>query len=288
VRRFPVLLALVAIMPACTGSDPEPLDAPPVPGEYRRSIETAAIRATVIDFLEAYARSGAGVEPLAEVVGSPDLRNWAYWLGVQNTGLDLVHGGEVEVRAIQVLQVTDRTAAVAVDATVTLLLESEDGEIAPSPRIFQSPFVLARTGPDPGSWVVVDAIRDGRSMQSSILLLRPPPEARGAGTEIEVDSFFQFSAGTVANLRVRNATREPLRVVPSRSLVQVGQRVLRGAAVTATFADPLAPGATVEGAINFPVMAPGDLPLALRVAMQGRTSRTVLVEIPPEAYGSGV
>jgi hypothetical protein len=251
-------------------------------------VENATIRQVVVDFLDAYAHSGSGTDSLARLVAGPDLEDWVYWLGVQNLGLEGRLTGELDLRALQILEVGEEVAAAAVDATVTLLPPPVEGTQERIPRNFGSPVLLARAASDPTSWQVVDATRDGRSMQDSITLLEEvPARAEKDGIHIEVVSVYRFASGTVANLRIRNGTERTLRVDRPHSVLQVAGRFLGATGATATLGVPLKPRESVDGALNFDAvtfMNPIEL---VSVHFHGEPTLVVTVPLPAEAFVLG-
>lgn len=287
--RIPIVLLVTLSLASC-GAPSEPSQ-PPGPVDPTRvatvGVENAAIREVVVDFLGAYANSGSGTETLAKLVAGPDLEDWVYWLGVQNLGLEGRLTGELDLRALQVLEVGEEVAAAAVDATVTLMPPAVEGTPDPILRNFGSPVLLARAASDPASWQVVDATRDGRSMQDSITLFEEIPARMEDGIGIEVMSVYRFASGTVANLRIRNGTDRTLRVDRPHSILQVGGRFLGATTATATLGVPLRPGDSIDGALNFPAvtfMASIDL---VTVHFHGDPAPTVTVTLPAEAFVVG-
>ncbi|HEV8682452.1 MAG TPA: hypothetical protein VGS09_06735 [Actinomycetota bacterium] len=247
-------------------------------------LETAAIRETVLEFLEAYARSGETVKPLRDLVAGPELRDWVHWLGVQNRHLEQATG-ELEVRGVRVLQIQDDVAAAAVDADVSFTFMAEEGEETILPRNFQSPVILTRLD-GPASWAVLDVVRDGRSMTDSITLLDPPASARGEGLVVEVVSIYRFSAGTVVNLRVRNIGGDPVRIDRERTELQVGGMSLNPIGTTRTFARPLPHNELVQGAFDFDNVELTTVPEAMVLRFHG-DREPIALAFPAEAFAQG-
>jgi hypothetical protein len=287
--RAPVFL-LVSLSLAGCGSPADPSE-PPAPLDPARvatiGMENAAIRQVVVDFLDAYANSGTDTESLARLVTGPHLEDWVYWLSVQNLGLQGRLSGELDLRALRVLEIGEQVAAAAVDATVTLSVSMEGG-VDTIRRNFGSPILLARAAEDPTSWQVVDATRDGRSMQDSITLFEETPaRVDENGIQIDVVSLYRFASGTVANLRIRNATDRPVRVDVPHSVLQVGGRFLGATGTTPTLRVPLRPGDSRDGALNFPPITFMENPELAMVHFHGDPAPVATVTLPVEAFSVG-
>jgi hypothetical protein len=278
VRRFPsLLLGLFALLPACAGGEAQPANLPPARTLSAAGFDFTEVQRAVGRFLEAYADSSRDIEPLQRAVGGSDLREWVRWLEVQNQ--EVVLEGEVDVGRVRVLEVSDGFAAVGVDAAVRFTLP--DGQVLV--RRFESPFFLADEGPG-GGWVVFDAVRDGRSMQESIGLLRPPTRVRKDGVTLEVSSVFRFSAGTLVNLVVENSGQRPVEVDPEASTLETTALPAPGSATNSGLARPIQPGDRVEGMIEFPPLLLDQQPVNFSLAFTGDSSEPFQVPLPPEAF----
>jgi hypothetical protein len=285
--RVPILFLVSLSVVSCDASSegsPQASEPISVARAATAGLESAAIREVVVDFLRAYADSGSDTRPLARLVGGPHLEDWVYWLTVQNLGLQGRISGDLELRALRVLDVGDEAAAAAVDATVTLTLPAEAG-LNRLRRRFGSPVILARAGDDPDTWRVVDATRDGRSMQESITLFEEiPARVDQEGIKVQVVSLYRFSSGTVANLRIQNTTRRALRIDAPHSILQVAGRFLGANGSTATLQRPIRPGSSIDGALNFPPLPLTSTPELVMVHFRGENAPVATVELPPEAF----
>jgi hypothetical protein len=274
VRRASLLLAVLLLLPACGGAAP---GGPP--GTARilggRVLELAQVRRAAVRFLQAYANSDANVEPLRRAVVGEDLEEWVRWLEVQARGVSLT--GSLDVRRLHVLQLDDNQALVAVDAVVTFQVEGGGTAI----RRFESPLMLARRG---GLWAVFDATRDGRTMQETISVIQPAASGEDGGIAVQVRSLFRFTAGTSVNVRVTNRSDDPVSVSPRRSLLQVGGLTVPGRATSEDLQDPLAPGDSVEGILEFPQVPLDGMPELVGVALTGADVDGVVVPLPPDAF----
>ncbi|HEV8571426.1 MAG TPA: hypothetical protein VGR49_00065 [Actinomycetota bacterium] len=286
-RRSSVLVFLLGslTLAACTSQSEEFQIPPEGTGEASTAgLETVAIRETILEFLDAYARSGDTVEPLRDLVTGPELRDWVHWLGVQNRHLEQATGN-LEVRAVRILQIRDEVAAAAVDADVRFTFLAEEGEESAIPRSFQSPVILSRHG-GPGSWAVLDVVRDGRSMTDSITVLKPPVSARDQGLVVEAVSVYRFTAGTVVNLRVRNVGGDPVRIDRERSVLQVAGQSLRPLGTTVTFSGALPPDRLIQGAFDFPNVELTTIPEGMLLRFHdGR--EPITLAFPAEAFAQG-
>ncbi len=145
--------------------------------------------------------------------------------------------------------------------------------------------ILARAGEDPDSWRVVDAARDGRSMQESITLFEEmPARVDRGGIQVQVMSLYRFSSGTVVNLRIKNTTPRTLRIDAAHSILQVAGRFLGASGSTATLRRPVRPGASVDGALNFPPLSLTSSPQLVMVHFRGENAPVATVELPQEAF----
>jgi hypothetical protein len=281
-RRIALVLALGIILPACS-SRSRGVQIPPQGTESSTAgLETAAIRETVVEFLEAYARSGKTVEPLQRLVAGPELRDWVHWLGVQNRHLEAANG-ELQIRAVRILQVRGDVAAAALDATVTFTFVTErNDEPSIIPRSFQSPVILTRRE-EPGSWAVVDLVRDGRSMTDSIIVFDPPVSARSDGLVVEAVSVYRFTSGTVVNVRMRNVGGEPVRVDRERSSLQLSGQPVRPLGTTRTLSRHLPLDDLVQGAFDFPGIELSAVPEGMLLRFHGNRDPVTLA-FPAEAF----
>jgi hypothetical protein len=285
--RVPIFLLVSLSLASCGApADPsQPSGAVDPDRLATAGVENAAVREVVVDFLQAYADSGTSTETLARLVAGPDLQDWVYWLGVQNLGLQGRLTGELDLRALQVLEIGEEVAAAAVDATVTLMPPPIEGTQERIPRNFGGPVLLARTASDPTSWQVVEATRDGRSMQDSITLFEDvPARVEEDGIGIDVVSLYRFASGTVANIRIRNETKRTLRVDMPRSVLQVAGRFLGATGATATLRVPLRPGDSIDGALNFDAVTFMNTVELLMVHFHGDPAPVVTVTLPAEAF----
>jgi hypothetical protein len=280
-----LLLAVALSATSCSGSSGGDLPPPAGGSTTTAGLETVAIRETILEFLDAYALSGETVQPLRRVVAGVEMRDWVHWVGVQNRHL-VEATGRVEVRALRVLQVRDEVAAAAIDATITFTFVSGEGQDeAVIPRSFQSPMILARRD-GPGSWAVINVVRDGRSMTDSITVLDPPIVARRRGVVVELVSVYRFTSGTVVNMRVRNTGSRTVSVDRERSVLQVAGQVLQPLGSTASLSEPLPRRGSVQAAFDFPNMALTSVPESLLLRLLGE-AEPIALAFPAEAFGQG-
>jgi hypothetical protein len=276
-RASLLLLSLFLFLPAC--GQGQRVSLPPAQLITGGGLELTEIRRAAVRFLEAYAQSSSNIEALRRAVVGQELEEWVYWLDVQNRDLSL--SGDLSIERLRVLNVAGDVATVGIEATVTFTLP-EGGDLI---RRFESPMMVARQGQ---SWSVFDATRDGRSMQESISLIDPPARDADAGVTVEVGSVFRFTAGTAVNVIVLNESAGTVQVDPQRSLLQVGAfPPIRGRATSTSLQDDLRPGQEVEGMIEFPPIPLERAPNLLGVALRGRETDGVVVNLPPEAFAPG-
>jgi hypothetical protein len=277
VARLSVLtLALLAVAPACSQSGaPAPL--PSARPLTAVGLDFTEAQRAVTRFLEAYAESSEDIRALDQAVGGSDMHEWVRWLEVQNRGTTLT--GQVHVDRVRVLEISGDFAAVGVDATVRFSLPGDQVLT----RRFQSPFLLAREGAG-DRWVVFDAVRDGRSMQESIGLLRPPARASRGGITVEVASVFRFTAGTLVNIVVRNDTSRPVEVATQETTLSTSALPLNGSATNPVLGAPIEPGSRVEGMIEFAPLLLDQAPEAFVLSFAGGNPAPIEVPLPAEAF----
>lgn len=240
------------------------------------ALELARVRRAAVRFLQAYAESPSDVEPLRDAVVGDDLEEWVRWLKVQGRGISLT--GSLDLRRLHVMNVQGDQAVVAVDAVVTFRVEGGGTAV----RRFESPMMLARQG---GLWAVFDATRDGRTMQETISVLRPPASGQEGGIVVEVQSLFRFTTGTSVNVRVENRSADDaISLDPRQSLLQVAGVTLQGQASSAGLQQELAPGDSVEGILEFPQVPLDGLPERVGVALTGARVDGVVVNLPAAAF----
>jgi hypothetical protein len=278
-RRALLLSASLLLLPACAGSEGQQVRLPQARPVTRAGLDLTSVQRAVNRFLGAYAQSSRDIEPLERAVGGEELQEWVYWLEIQNRDNSL--DGVLEVHRVRVLEIQGDFAAVGVDATVHFTLP--DGSTFG--RRFESPVLLAKQGPGE-AWVVIDAVRDGRSMQDAIGLIRPPAMVIQNGITVEVPSVFRFTPGTVVNIRVTNDTGRAVRLSASRSTLVSSGIALPGRATNRELRGPIPPGGQVEGMVEFDQIPLEQPPRVFELGFEGEAP--IAVQLPPEAFAVGV
>jgi hypothetical protein len=274
------MLAILLFLPACTGTEGQQVRLPQAQLITAAGLDLMEVQRAVNRFLEAYAQSSSDIEPLERAVGGEELQEWVYWLDIQNRDVSL--DGELEVQRVRVLEIQGEFAAAGVHATV--LFSLPDGGTVE--RRFESPILLSKQGPG-DAWVVVDAVRDGRSMQDAIGLIRPPALVAQDRITVEVPSVFRFTAGTLVNLRVTNESDRPVQLSASRSALDAAGFPLAGRATNRALREPIPPGAQVEGMMEFDQIPLEQPPRVFELGFEGETIVPVTVQLPPEAFAVG-
>jgi hypothetical protein len=277
VRLGPSLLVLLLLLPACSSGQQTAANLPEAQVVEAAGLEFSEIQRAVTRFLDAYAHSAEDIQRLERAVGGSDLQEWVYWLDIQNRGVAME--GQVSIERLRVLEVSGDFAAVGLDATVRFTLP--DGGILV--RRFESPMFLAKQGPG-DAWVVFDAVRDGRSMQDAIALIRPAVRVTAHGLTVEVGSVFRFSAGTLVNLRLSNDSLRPVKVVPQGSSLDPGGLPLQGSATNPALAAPLGPGREVEGMIEFPELPLDQPPRTFTLGLSGPRPGDLTIALPAQPF----
>jgi hypothetical protein len=257
VRRSRVLLLALALGAAgCVSAPADP--SRPIAQEQlggADGLDIAAARATVLDFLTAYAGSPSdGVGALRDLVAGPDLRSWVRWLGVQNREFDGTIDGSVDLRsATFTASVPIRStvgARVDLGASVTFTFTPANGdEPFELRRILDGPLTLLRTGT--AGWKVVDVTRDGVSMDAGITRFDGQTR-RLAGVSVRLDSVFRFVPNWQFNLVVTNDTDGPIALDTTSAALVIRQP--GGIQTMPTVPSPslatIGPGATVDALIR--------------------------------------
>jgi len=174
-------------------------------------------------------------------------------------------------------------------ASVTFTYDPADGQAFDRTRIMDGPLTLLQTGT--AEWRVVDATRDGQSMDDGIQLFQDLSVA-SHGVTVSLHSLFMFTPAWQFNVTVVNRTGGLIRFEPDR----LGLFVRRQGApaehthgVYTQALDALPSGFDAEGLVGFPQQdeAKGrTLSLAYRLA-GGRHVRfdfplgDVVTQVPP-------
>ncbi len=242
-------------------------------------LEAGAALETARAFLEAYAEPRTLAATHSRIVAGADLRDWVYWAGVQNAGLDFVRGSSVRIRSLRVVDLQHPLATIAVDALIETRFRS-GGDVAERERRFGA-LLLQRleTG-----WRVVDALYDTREMSSTITVFEPPVEMTSGPAAAEIQSVFRFSGGTVVNLRIANRGGAPLTVDRTGSLLLVGDERHPGAQITTSLLEGIEPGSVVAGGLTFPTIEADAVPHAVLLRLRGSTVLELLVEFPEDPF----
>ncbi|HXF74009.1 MAG TPA: hypothetical protein VNO79_15545 [Actinomycetota bacterium] len=193
-------------------------------------LDVAAARQAAISFVEAYARADEdGAAALRTFAGTPKMLRWAEWVGVQAEQFpgEIIGRADVErvafVGFLRIPAADALGAHVDLDATVSLTFVPEEGEPARRVRVFRGPVALFRR--DLADWGVLNAIRDGLSMDDEIHLVDQRASARGVS--VELDSVFTFAPEWSVNLVISNGTRRRLALFPPDAAIvdRAGGRV---------------------------------------------------------------
>ncbi|HEX9122601.1 MAG TPA: hypothetical protein VF984_04475 [Actinomycetota bacterium] len=222
--------------------------------------DVAAARQTVLDFLQAYADAPAddGVA-LSGLVAGAKLGAWAQWLAVQNRDFDGTIVATVDVRSVEFVAfhpIQGRVGAqVDLGASVTFTFDPTEGDPFRRTRILDGPVTLLRAGE--ADWRVVDATRDGISMDAGIELFQHLRQRRH-GVTVRLDSLFQFTPNWQFNVIVANHSGWPIRldrrVGASLYTKRHGGSARRQGAITPSLV--LVPdGATIQGLAAFPLQS---------------------------------
>ncbi|MFB3738124.1 MAG: hypothetical protein ACE14W_04065 [Candidatus Velamenicoccus archaeovorus] len=249
------LLALLAGACAPTGHRPaSPLALEQVGAGIGPDV--VAARQTVLDFVRAYAEAPAdGGAALSAMVAGPKLTEWVRWLAIQNGEFRGTIGASVEVRSIELVGIVPVQGGVGarleLGASVTFAFDPVGDRPFRRTRILDGPVTLIRVGR--ADWKVLDATRDGASMDGGIQLFDGLQQERH-GVTLRLDSLFRFTPNWQFNVLVRNRTGAPIRLAGGAVLLveNDGETARRHGVVTASL-ERVPDGATVAGLAAFPL-----------------------------------
>jgi hypothetical protein len=261
-------------------------------------LDVASARRTALDFVNAYAHATEddGARLSALVVG-PKLTAWVHWMTVQNQQFDGTISGIADVRSVAFVDSFLVENAVGgrvnLGASVTLTYDPAAGETFDRTRIMDGPVTLLRTGT--AEWRVVDATRDGQSMDDGIQLFRELSMA-SHGVTVSLRSLFMFTPSWQFNVTVVNRTGGLIRFEPERLALLVRRQGAppqrtRGVYTQALVALPS--GFDAEGLVGFPQQEEAKsrtLSLAYRLAGGRHVTFSfplgdVVTQVPPTSSG---
>lgn len=259
------MLLSAMLFAACTN---EPLGpaAPIAPAQLTPApaLDASAAREAVVQFVEAYRDSPAdGIDPLMALVAGPDLASWARWLNVQNTEFDGTIQGVADVRDVEFVGAVSSPrasgASVGLSASVAFRFSPNGDEPFEFVRILDGPVTLVRTSP--GSFRVLDLVRDGVPMSDSIQPFRNQTRTDG-GVTVTLDSLFMFMPNWQFNVVVENAAAHDVRLAEDGAALFVERgdgfdRIGGTVAVTPSLAT-IPVGETVEGLVAFRAQPSAD------------------------------
>jgi hypothetical protein len=199
-------------------------------------------------------------------------------LDFQAPGDEAALPATLDLRDLRLIDIRDDAAQVVLDAAMT-----HTDEAVEVTRLMQSPMALVRDPMAPGGWSVVDAVRDGRPMRRSITLYQSAA-VRTEELRLEVRSVYQFTSGTVANVRLTNGTSRPVSIDRPHSLVQAAGRFVGSTAATGRLLGPIPPGGTVEGAFRFHTVPLNWVPEKVMVHFLDAPTPVVSVDLPYEDF----
>jgi len=290
-----VLLAATSCSPALEGAS-QPLAQEQVGAGL--GLDVASARRTALDFVNAYAHATEddGARLSALVVG-PKLTAWVHWMTVQNQQFDGTISGTADVRSVAFVDSFLVENAVGgrvnMGASVTLTYDPTAGQTFDRTRIMDGPVTLLRTGT--AEWRVVDATRDGQSMDDGIQLFREL-SMTSHGVTVSLHSLFMFTPSWQFNVTVVNRTGGLIRIEPVGLALLVrrqGAPPQRTRGVYTQALVTLPGGFDAEGLVGFPQQEEArgrTLSLAYRLA-GGRhvtflfTLGDVVTQVPPTSSG---
>jgi hypothetical protein len=249
-----VLLAATSCSPSLEGAS-QPLAQEQVGAGL--GLDVASARRTALDFVNAYAHTTEddGARLSALVVG-PKLTAWVHWMTVQNRQFDGTISGIADVRSVAFVDSFLVENAVGgqvnLGASVTFTYDPADGEAFDRTRIMDGPVTLLQAGT--AEWRVMDATRDGQSMDDGIQLFKDLSMASN-GVMVSLHSLFMFTPTWQFNVTVVNETGGLIRFEPKGLALLVRRQGAppqrtRGVYTQALVALPT--GFDSEGLVGFP------------------------------------
>ena len=300
VRVAFVLLSAI-VLGACTKQPVGPA-APIAPAQLTPApaLDASAARETVVDFVEAYRDSPTdGIDPLMALVAGPDLSSWAKWLNVQNTEFDGKIQGAADVRDVEFVGAvsTPRAsgASVGLSASVAFRFSPNGDKPFEFVRILDGPVTLVRTSP--GSYLVLDLVRDGVPMSDSIQPFRNQTRTQ-SGVTVRMDSLFMFMPNWQFNVIVENRSDHDIELAVDGAALFVDRgdgfdRVGGTVAVTPSL-ETIPAGQTVEGLVAFRAQPSADGRVFSLTYGQGKDALSfqfplgdLIEQVPPPAPSDG-
>ena len=264
VRGAFVLLSAISLA-ACTNEPVGPA-APIAPAQLTPApaLDASAAREAVVQFVEAYRDSPTdGIDPLMALVAGPDLASWARWLNVQNTEFDGTIQGVADVRDVEFVGAvsTPRAsgASVGLSASVAFRFSPHGDKPFQFVRILDGPVTLVRASP--GSYRVLDLVRDGVPMSDSIQPFRNQTRTDD-GVTVTMDSLFMFMPTWQFNIVVENAGAHDMQIAEDGAALFADrgdgfERVGGQPRVTSSLVT-IPAGRTVEGLVAFRAQPSAD------------------------------
>ena len=297
-RRIAASLVIAVAAAAACSRVPEPVGPEQPVSQQILGLDDLRIsgqaRSVALAFLRAYAGSaadaGRALTPLVEGVLA---REWAHWVGVQNTGfpgtmegdLQLGHlGYATPVRAADG-SLDDLVAyGVVVRATVTFALTDETGEPLPPLHRAMDGMVVMIKGTD-GTFRVINFVRDGRRLDEFFRVFDGTRERRD-GVTMEVRNLVQLERWQFG-IEITNGSDRTLHILPNvTALLTKAEELATSERPVITFPGPLEPGESAQGTVSFAAPT-SDEELDLQIAVTGPNGEvTRFVFGIPQAAGT--
>ncbi|MGZ4153735.1 MAG: hypothetical protein ACXVQ0_04575 [Actinomycetota bacterium] len=237
------------------------------------AIKAAAARAAAEAFVQAYASdTGTDVGSLEALAGTPLVKGWVHWLGVQNREFPGTISGAVTnelVGPAAPFAVTGVAGSdtilrqVDVRATITFALHPTVGQGQEATRSLDGPMRLIQARD--GSWKILDFTRDGVLLTQEFEVLKPAPVTHG-GVRIAVGAFLSAPYWQFG-LEVSSRSAVSFTTAGTELLDATGSRAAAARAITGSLAR-VRPGKAVEGMVTFPTQ-PNAAGLTLHIVLRG-------------------
>ena len=231
-----------------------------------------------MSFLELYASAPRG-DALAELTASPELREWARWIGIQNELRGGTLEGRLDLERVNFIGEQGDAVVFGLDAVAEFDYTPEGGETTELRYLFLGPAAVA---PSDGGWGVVDITRDGTSLASTVSIIDSTGTSE-LGVSVSMSSVFRSQSSTFANMVIRNGAAQPLELLDRPTLYVADVPI---PANNATYEPPMTvePGEEVAVSAGFPTPTPAAPEAVLVRIRVGDTRATLTFSFPAGSF----
>jgi hypothetical protein len=220
------------------------------------AIEQAAVRATALAFVDAYAHAAADDgAALRNLVEGDVMSTWVHWLGVQNDELGVELVGTPNIGSVgpevALIPANGDPGVRSTNVEGSIRFEASQGastDLEPFERTLDGEMVLHVQ--NDGRWRVVDFTRDGVPISAALQIPEKPAEQTMASASITVDSLFAYPTWQF-DLRISAGNEGPIQLAPhgAELVGATGDVLARTRAVTSSVRTVRS--GTSEGLVEF-------------------------------------